>query len=122
VKRFAYALDPLCIVACALYALNRWWLARHVGGAFLHGQFNDLLLIPAALPFVLWLQRRFKLRPNDQPPRWSEIALHLIVWSIAAELVGPHLFVRATGDWRDVIAYTAGGAIAGCWWQGLPWP
>jgi hypothetical protein len=121
VKRFGYALDPLCVFACGLYVLNRFWFTRHAGGSFLGGQFNDLLLIPAALPFVLWLQRRFGLRRDDQPPRWREIALHLFAWSVAAELLAPHVFTRATGDWRDVAAYTLGGAIAGCWWQGLPW-
>jgi hypothetical protein len=120
VKRFGYALDPLCIFACGLYALNRFWLRHHVGGTFLQGQFNDLLLIPAALPFLLWLQRRLHLRPDDQRPRWSEITLHLVAWSIAAELIAPHLFAHATGDWRDVVAYTTGAIAAGVWWQGLP--
>src|SRR4051812_17845654 len=121
VKRFGYALDPLCVLACSLYALNRWWLAPHLGGGFLHGQFNDLLLIPAALPFALWLQRRLNPRPDDRAPRWSEIALHLVAWSVAAELAGPRIFARATADWRDVVAYAAGGTIAGFWWQGIPW-
>ena len=120
-KRFGYALDPLCVFACGLYALNRFWLSQHFGGPFLRGQFNDLLLIPAALPFALWLQRRLQLRRDDRFPRWSEIALHLAVWSLAAETVAPHLFARATADWRDVVAYTIGGAVAGCWWQGVAW-
>ena len=120
-KRFGYALDPLCLVACGLYALNRFWLSRHFHGAFLHGQFNDLLLIPAALPFALWLQRRLQLRRDDRFPRWREIALHVVVWSAAAELAAPQLFSHATGDWRDVVAYSIGGAVAGCWWQGAVW-
>ena len=119
-KRFGYAVDPLCLVACGLYALNRWWLAPHVGGTFLEGYFNDLLLIPAALPLVLWLQRRVGCRLNDQPPGWSEIALHLVVWSITAEAIVPRLLSHATADWRDVVAYACGAAVAGCWWQGLP--
>lgn len=121
VKRFGYALDPLCVLACGLYVLNRVWFLNHLGGSLFQGQFNDLLLIPAALPFMLWLHRRLGLRRDDQPPRWGEIALHLCLWSVAAEMLAPHLFTRATADWRDVAAYTAGGAIAGCWWQGIPW-
>lgn len=116
-KRFGYARDPLCVTACALYALNRFWLRRHVGGAFLHGYFNDLLLIPAALPFLLWVQRRIGVRPDDARPRWAEIALHLCAWSLVAEAIAPHLFARATGDWRDVAAYSAGAVLAGLWWQ-----
>ncbi|MEO7413795.1 MAG: hypothetical protein ABIZ81_10590 [Opitutaceae bacterium] len=120
-KRFGYASDPLCIFACALYALNRWWLAPHFGGIFFRGQLNDLLLIPAALPLVLWLQRRLGLRGHDLPPRWSEITLHLAAWSLAAEGIAPLIFAHATGDWRDIVAYATGGAVAGCWWHGLAW-
>ena len=116
-KRFGYLRDPLCIIACGLYALNRWYLRGHVGGHFLAGYFNDVLLVPAALPLVLWVQRNLGVRPNDQPPRWREIALHLVVWSITAEAIMPHLTTRATGDWRDVAAYAAGALGAGCWWQ-----
>jgi hypothetical protein len=120
VKRFRYAADPLCLVACGLYVLNRFWLRQHVGGTFLQGYFNDLLLIPAALPLVLWVQRRLRWRTEDQRPRWGEIGLHLLVWSLTAEAIAPHLFRHATGDWRDVIAYTTGAVFAGCWWQGIP--
>jgi len=119
-KRFGYGRDPLCLLACGLYALNRFWLRQHVGGAFLHGYFNDLLLIPAALPLVLWLQRRMGVRPTDHRPQWGEIALHLVVWSFVAEAVMPHLSAHAVGDWLDVAAYSAGGAVAGLWWQ-APW-
>jgi hypothetical protein len=117
-KRFRYALDPLCLVACGLYVLNRAWLRGHVGGEFLQGQFNDLLLIPAALPLVLWVQRRLGVRATDEHPRWHEVALHLAVWAFTAEWLMPHMTTRATGDWRDVVAYTVGAAIAGVWWQG----
>lgn len=116
-KRFGYLRDPLCLFACALYVLNRCWLRSHTGGEFFTGYFNDLLLIPAALPLVLWVQRHLGVRADDQPPRWREITLHLVVWSITAEAIVPHLTARATGDWRDIAAYAAGALGAGCWWQ-----
>ena len=116
-KRFRYGADPLCVVACALYALNRWWLRQHLGGDFLGGYFNDLLLIPAALPLVLWVQRRLGVRGSDARPAWREIALHAVVWSIAAEWLMPHVTARATSDWHDVLAYGIGGAVAGVWWE-----
>jgi hypothetical protein len=116
-RRFRYVLDPLCLIACGLYAVNRFWLRGHIGGPFLTGQFNDLFLIPAALPLLLWVQRKLGIRHDDRPPQWGEIAMHLVVWSVAAELVAPLLFTRATGDWRDVVAYTVGAIIAGAWWQ-----
>lgn len=118
--RFRYGRDGLCLLACGLYALNVLWLRSHLGGPFLHGYFNDLLLIPAALPLVLWVQRRLGVRGTDMVPRWSEIALHVAAWSVMAEAVMPQVLARATGDWRDVFAYTAGGVAAGCWWHGAP--
>lgn len=117
-KRFRYFRDPLCLAACALYTANRLWLRGHAGGAFLEGYFNDLLLIPAALPLVLWVQRRIGVRAEDAPPRWREIALHVAVWTFTAEALMPQLTAAATGDWRDVVAYAAGALLAGAWWQG----
>ena len=99
-----------------LYAVNRWLILPHVGAGFLRGQFNDFLLIPAALPPVLLLQRRLRLRDHDDPPLWAEIIFHLVVWSVLFEVIGPHL-LRVTGDPWDVCAYWAGGALAGCWWK-----
>jgi hypothetical protein len=118
-RRFRYALDPLCLGACALYALNRWVLKPRIHSAFLHSHFNDLLFIPAALPLVLWLQRRLGLRTSDGPPEAREIALHFVVWSVMAEIVAPH-FAHVTGDWRDVLAYAAGALAAWAWWLTVP--
>jgi hypothetical protein len=118
-KRFRYAADPICLIACALYGVNRWLLAGSVGGPFLHGYFNDLLLIPAALPLVLWVQRRLGWRLHDQQPKWSEIGLHLMVWSATAEAIVPRVLSHATADWRDVAAYVCGAVVAGCCWQSV---
>lgn len=116
-KRFSYARDPLCIAACACYALNRWLVPVAWKGWFLHGYFSDTLFIPAALPLMLWLHRQLGLRFNDRPPQWSEILLHWAVWSVAAEVVAPHLFTRATGDPWDVVAYAGGAVVSGLFWQ-----
>ena len=116
-KRFRYALDPVCMVACAGYGLNRWLVPLALKGFFLRNYFADTLLIPAALPLMLWLHSRLGLRPADSRPRWSEILLHVVVWSVAAELIAPHLFTRATGDPWDVAAYAGGALISGLIWQ-----
>ena len=115
-KRFGYALDPVGVAACAGYALNRWVIPGAWKGWFLHGYFNDVLFIPAALPLMLWLQRQLRLRNTDTYPTWEEILMHWVVWSVAAELVAPHLFSRATGDPWDVVAYAAGAVMAGLIW------
>jgi hypothetical protein len=116
VSRFRYGFDPLCTTACALYALNRWILRPHTHSAFLRFHFNDLLLIPAALPLVLWLQRRLGLRAHNAPPDTQEIALHFVVWSVVAEIVAPHI-THVTGDWRDMLAYAVGAIAAWAWWK-----
>lgn len=116
-NRFRYGRDPLCIAACACYAVNRWWIPLAIKGVFLRGYFNDVLLIPAALPLVLWLHRRLGLRRDDVRPRWPEILLHVTVWSLAAEVIAPSLFSRATGDPWDVVAYVGGGLLSGIIWR-----
>lgn len=116
-KVFAYGRDPLCLLAIGLYALNRWGLKPAMDVRFLHDHFNDLLLIPAALPLVLWMQRKLGWRTHDLPPDAPEITLHLVVWGFIAEVAGPHLFDHATGDSRDLLAYTVGAFIAGLWWH-----
>ena len=109
--------DGLFLPACSLYAINRWIVIPHTHSAFLRYHFNDLLLIPCALPVLLLLQRRLRLRLHDQMPTWGEIGLYLLVWSILFEVIGPHLMRRATGDPWDVVAYVVGGLLAGLWWN-----
>jgi hypothetical protein len=117
VKPFRYWRDSLFLLACSLYAINRWAIIPRVHGAFLRCHFNDLLLIPCALPPLLQLQRWIRLRTHDEMPTSGEIALYLVVWSILFEVIGPHLLRRATGDPGDVVAYVVGGLLAGLWWN-----
>lgn len=116
-KQFRYALDPICLAACAGYGVNRWLVPAALKGVFLKGYFADTLLIPAALPLLLWLQRRLRLRPTDDRPQWTEIVMHWAVWSVACEVVAPHLSTRATGDPWDVAAYAGGALVSGVLWH-----
>jgi len=117
VRRFRYVLDGLSLASISGYAVNRWLFKPHVSTGFLRDHFNDLLLIPAALPVVLWLQRKFRLRDHDLPPTWGEIMMHLTVWSIICEGIGPLWLHHGTADYRDVIAYAAGGILSCLWWH-----
>lgn len=110
-------LDPLCLLGCAAYCGNRWLLKPLVSGRFVHGTFNDLWLIPCALPAMLWLHRRLGWRAHDLPPQWSEIALHLVLWALLFEWIGPKFMRHSTADPWDVAAYAAGALISGIWWQ-----
>ena len=116
-KAFRYAFDPLCLSACFLYAANRWLIEPVCTWPFLREHFNDLLLIPAALPFILGLHRWFGLRNHDRPPTASEIFGHLLIWSIVSELLGPQIFAGTVGDVRDVVVYALGALVAGVWWN-----
>lgn len=114
---FGYLRDRLFLASCALYALNRWLLKPRVHSPFLHNHFNDLLLIPCALPPLLWMQRWLKLRTHDLVPTWGEITLYLLVWSVLFEVIGPHIMPWTVGDVWDAVAYIVGGGLAGLWWH-----
>ncbi len=116
-KRFRYGVDPLCVLACAAYAVNRLWVRGAVDWVVLRSWFDDFWLIPAALPWLLWLWRRCGLRGDDGVPRWGEITALWALWSVQFEWLGPHFFHHATGDAGDVLAYAAGAAGAGLWWH-----
>jgi hypothetical protein len=120
-RRFQYLRDPLFLVGCSAYSLNRWLVKPHVHGGFFHSHFNDCWLIPCALPPVLWLHRRLGLRGPDVPPQVSEIMFHLIFWSLLFEWIGPKFVRGTTGDPLDVIAYVFGAILAGLWWQRHRW-
>lgn len=115
-SRFRYGLDPLCLVACLLYATNRWLLKPHWNHEFIKGYFNDLWLIPAALPWLLWMQRKLRLRLTDHFPTGAEIFWHLALWAVLFEGIGPRI-ANVTGDPWDVVAYTVGAIFAWLWWK-----
>src|SRR5207237_10217470 len=98
VSRFKYVRDRLFLACCLLYGLNRWLIKPHVHSPFLRYHFNDLLLIPCALPPLLLAQRWLRLRKHDDATTVAEIGLNLIVWSILFEVLGPHIFRWASGD------------------------
>ena len=115
---FRYWRDPVCLAACAAYGANRWLLKPLFAmGPFMRGHFNDLFLIPAALPLVLWLQRRLGWRTHDAQPTGWEIILHLAVWAFIAEGAGPWLTHHGTADRWDVVAYSVGAAACYVLWR-----
>ena len=116
-RRFRYQADALCMAAMLAYALNRWWLKPRVGAGFFHDHFNDLLLIPAGLPWVLWLHARCGWRAGDPPPTAREVGAHLVVWSMVCEWLAPRLMPHGVADWRDVAAYATGAVVAWSWWN-----
>ncbi len=116
VKRFRYAFDPVCLVCCACYAVNRWGVKPHTHVALFRFWFNDFLLIPCALPPLLRIYRWLRLRCHNGFPSGMEIIAHALLWSILFEVAGPHLMRGVTGDSLDIVAYAFGAVFAsGCW-------
>jgi hypothetical protein len=109
--------DPLFIAGCALYAANRWLIKPALDSPCFDNWFNDALLIPCALPVMLFVHRRLGLRAHDLPPTFAEIAGHFAGWTVLFEVVGPTLMRHTTGDPLDALAYAAGGLVASCWWR-----
>jgi hypothetical protein len=128
-NRFGYLHDRLCVSSLAAYALNRLFVLPHLTGAvhthlpwawpFLHSHLDDLLLMPAALPVVLWLQHLTGLRNHDRPPGWREMLAHLFIWSVMCKIIGPDYFHIGVADPWDVLFF-AGGGIAACFWWNRP--
>ena len=115
-KRFGFVFDPLFPLSCALYAANRWLIKPHCHIAFFHNWFNDLLLIPCALPPVLLIQYWLGLRTHDAAPTFGEVVAHVVGWSILFELIGPRT-LPTTGDPWDAVAYAVGGLASYGWWR-----
>lgn len=119
--RFRYCDDTLFLIGCVLYGINRWLLKPWLEPGFMMFHFNDLWLMPCALPPVLWLYRRLGLRADDAPPRAGEIAGHVVFWSLLFEWIGPQAMARTPGDPADVVAYAAGALVSGLWWNRHRW-
>jgi len=116
---FRYVRDPLCVLCTALYATNYWLLKPNLPTSelFFRSYFDDLLLIPCLLPLVLFAHRCLWLRHDDAFPTAREVIVHLVVWSLCFEAIGPMLHQGAVSDTLDVAAYCVGGTASWWFWQ-----
>lgn len=112
--------DPLFWLAVVAYCFSRGLAAVGVAVGFFRNYFNDLLLIPVALPLVLEAHHGLRWRRRGPAPSWQEVVLHAAVWSVVCEGVGPAWLHRGTADPWDVVCYAAGAAPAVLWWRRWP--
>ena len=120
-QKFRYLADPVFVFSASAYALNRF-IAAPVWGSevpFLPNHFGDVLLIPCALPILLWLQRITRLRNHDRFPTVAEIVGTLVLWSVLFEWFFPCFVHRGVSDPLDVLAYSLGALLSGIAWH---WP
>jgi hypothetical protein len=117
---FRYLKDPLFLSSLAIYFVNRCVLKPWFPNEFSLCYLNDLICLPFWVPIMLFLMRKARLRRVDTPPRAVELIIPLLVWSGVFELVLPSLdfFQRlTTPDYRDVLFYTFGAALAAVVWR-----
>lgn len=115
--RFSYWGNLPFVLGCSAYSINRWVVKPLGGPPFCYSHFNDLWLIPCALPPLLWLHRRWGLRTHDGPPQPTEILSHLVFWSVLLEWVGPRFVPQSVGDPWDAASYAVGAVASGLWWH-----
>ena len=116
---FRYLRDPVFLGALSLFALNELLLKRLSHTPFFYHHFNDLLLIPCALPLLLLLHALLGLRGAAAAPTAAEVIGHLLVWSVLFEFAAPRLAQHATGDYRDIFCYWLGGGLAWLAWKAV---
>ncbi|MDB6137843.1 MAG: hypothetical protein JWO94_915 [Verrucomicrobiaceae bacterium] len=115
--RFRYWTNLPFVAGCCAYLLNRCVIKPRIPSGFFHTHFDDLWLIPCALPPLLWLHHLCGMRDRNSVPTWAEIASHLLFWSFFLEWLGPLLVPRSVGDPWDVAAYATGALASGLWWH-----
>jgi hypothetical protein len=116
---FGYARDPLFLLCLAIYAINRTLIKPnlHHYSPFFHGHLNDSLTVPVALPVYLLFYRWIGLRPDDEPPRWWEVVLHVAVWCTFFKDFGPLKLHVGVYDPVDIACIALGGFAAWLVWQ-----
>lgn len=118
--RFRYLKDPLFLFCLVLYFVNRWVLKPYFPNEFSRCYLNDVICLPFWVPIMLFLMRKIGLRRVDTPPTGGELIIPLLLWSGVFELILPRLdFFRplATSDYRDILCYTVGAALAAIAWR-----
>ena len=116
---FAYWLDPVFLISLAAYIINRALIKPHLYyySPLFHGHLDDTLTVPVALPLYLLAYRWIGLRPDDDAPRWWEVAIHLTVWIFFFKWFGPVILLKGAEDPVDAWCMAFGGIFAWAIWH-----
>ena len=116
---FGYWRDPVFLSCFAIYIINRLLIKPHLHhySPLFHGHLNDTLTVPVALPIYLLAYRWIGFRPDDRPPRWWEVGLHVAVWIVFFKWFGPVVLHQGVYDLIDDGCIAGGGLLAWALWQ-----
>ncbi len=113
-------LEPFWIFSLACYAVHRWWQWASPSPGWMSNHWNDIWMLPCAVPLVTRMYAALNLRASTAPPSLSEIVWLGLLWSVMAECLAPLWFTRSTGDPLDVLAYGLGGFMLWLRWHLIP--
>ncbi len=107
------------MVSVVLYLANRaiFAVAPEWSNDFMRWYFNDLLVVPVMIPPILACSTVLGLRIKGEPPRLWEVAIPVVIWALAFELVGPVIFDRGIADVWDAVAYAISGILSYAVWR-----
>ena len=92
------------------YMLNRCVLkALFPANVFLQGYLNDMLLMPCAVPVILFIRGALREREPDAGLCLAEVLAYWALFACAFEYIAPKLIPWAVADPIDAVAYLAGG-------------
>src|SRR5690606_3953439 len=90
-RSFRYLVDPLFLSCVCVYLVNRLLLKPYMLNPISKGYLNDLLCIPFGLPIMVAILNTLRLRLHDLTPRTVEIAVAIVIWSLAFEIIIPEV-------------------------------
>jgi hypothetical protein len=103
--------NPVFLLAGCSYLVNRflltWLNLPHYQVPYL----NDVLCLPVTLTIALFLQQQFFPGTARRRLNPTQVFFTFLYFSIYFEGLLPALAARYTRDWKDVVAYAAGGLI-----------
>ena len=93
----------------ALFLLNRWIESRGLSFIPVRSWLDDVLVLPLALGFALWIHRR--RRGGSWTIPMFQVIVAVVLYALVFELVLPSYLDSAVADPLDVVAYAVGGVL-----------
>ncbi len=109
--------DKLFLISSLIYFFNTYYLKHLIKVDFFQNYLNDILLIPCALPPLIYLYVKLKLRNQKSFPTTLEVFSFFIFSSFVFECLGPKYLNKGVADYFDILAYAIGGIISNYFWN-----